>query len=281
MESVRIVAALVASLGMLIAAPATAQSGQTRPISAVALQAKADEACRSKATLAPGAIRIADLDGDGRTDVLFNWARVSCATPVGAAGGAGFCGMHNCSIDIYLSSQYRPGDWPKPILNHREASPQILSVQPRAVLRTSYQGGSCEFAKVCQREWRWNGSKFVSRELTAADISNAPPVGSALEVTRANVAGVWVGAEDGCATDAVLTLNADGGYVGYEQNGDWRMLGKRIMIMVRETYVLGDAGSTRQVRDPQPVVFEVVALNATRMSLRRSTGEVDEYRRCG
>lgn len=220
------------------------------------------------------------MDGDGQADVLFNWARVNCATPVGATGGAGFCGMHNCSIDIYLSSQHRPGDWPKPILNHREIAPQILSIQQGAVLRTSYQGGSCEFAKVCKREWRWNGSKFVSRELGAGDEPVAPPVDTALEVTRANLAGSWVGAGDGCATDAVLILGADGGYAGYEQNGDWRLLGNRIAIMVRETYVLGDAGSTRKVRDPKPVVFEVVSLTSAGLSLRRDSGQVDAYRRC-
>ncbi|WP_299297159.1 hypothetical protein [uncultured Erythrobacter sp.] len=277
----RTITALVASFAVMISAHASAQSVQPRPISDAALQTKADEACRSKATLASGAIRVADLDGDGQADVLFNWARVTCAKPVGAAGGAGFCGMHNCSVDIYLSSQYNPGDWPKPILNHREASLQILSVQPRALVRISYQGGSCEFAKVCRREWRWDGSKFVSRDLGAGDEPGPPPITATLEVTKANVAGNWVGAADGCATDAVLMLGADGSYAGYEQNGDWRLLGNRIAIMVRETYVLGDAGSTRQVRDPQPVVLTVKSLSSDRMSLQQSSGKVEDYRRCG
>lgn len=274
---------VAAAIGVSLACGTTlaAQPSASQPVSFAELEVKAREACRGDVSIASDAMRLADMDGDGKTDVLFNWASVTCASSGVQSRGAGFCGMHNCSIDIYLSSQYRPGGWPIPILNHQEVAPQVLSTGPKARLRTAYQGGSCEFAKVCGREWVWNGSKFESRELTSAEQRQSSTVEEPIAITKANLTGRWVDTQDGCATDAVLSFAADGSYASYEQNGDWRLLGKRIAVVVRETYVLGDADSIRQVRDPKAVVFDVVSLTPTHMTLRSGAGRTDRYRRCG
>lgn len=255
---------------------AMAQPITAGPISQAELMTKARDACKSEPTFASDTFLRADMDGDGKTDVLFNWAGVTCANPPSALArkGAGNCGMHNCSVDVYLSSQYKPGGWPKPILNHMEIAPEILPAGTSAILRTSYQGGSCKFAEVCQREWRWNGAKFISEEVTASAASGAAPI------TQANLIGNWVDAADGCATDLSLSLRADGSYGSFEETGDWRLIGDRIAIVVRETFVMGDAGSERAVSDPKPVMLSVVSLTPNAMTVRRANGQETRFKRC-
>lgn len=275
--------ALLALTGLIAATPHTvkAQSSGPPPISASELKAKAREACRSAPIFGPDAVQRADMDGDGRTDVLFNWAEVTCSG--GSAmqrKGAGFCGMHNCSVDVYLSSQYKPGGWPKPILNHQEIAPRVVQSGELSVLRTAYQGGSCTFAKVCQREWSWNGSKLVSREIEASFTATAAADEPALAVTRQAIVGQWVEAPDGCATDAVLVFEANGDYASYEQTGDWRLLGKRIAVVVRETFILGEAGSRKRVTSPTARMLEVVSVRPSSLQLRGSNGKVTDLRRC-
>ncbi|KWV91109.1 hypothetical protein [Erythrobacter sp. YT30] len=270
----------LASLVTVFAMPgaALAQSADALPISRSDLETKARDACSGAVTLSPTAIRRADLDRDGRSDVLFDWAQVTCQS--GSAmmkKGAGFCGMHNCSIDIYLSSQYRPGDWPKPILNHREIEPTLVG----NTLRTSSQGGSCEFAHVCKWEWSWNGTELESRALKAADDASSQPMATALPVTIANLAGNWVELGDGCASDVGMALNENGAFSAYEQNGDWRLLGKRIAIVVRETYILGDADSTRPVTDPKPIMLTVESLTDDQLTVTRTNGARVVFRKCG
>lgn len=280
-------AALLALTGLVTATPhaVSAQPSGPPPISVSELQAKAREACRSVPTFGSGAVQRADLDGDGRTDVLFNWAEVTCAG--GSAmqrKGAGFCGMHNCSVDVYLSSQYKPGGWPKPILNHQEIAPRLVQSGERSVLRTAYQGGSCAFAKVCQREWSWNGAKLVSREVSDALPSPRPSPSQTdpetLAITRDAVVGRWVDTADGCATDAVLVFAENGDYTAYEQIGDWRLLGTRIAVVVRETFVLGDAGSRERIAKPKAVLLRVLSVGANSLRLRNGKGQVSDLRRC-
>ncbi|MEM7689842.1 MAG: hypothetical protein AAF291_12540 [Pseudomonadota bacterium] len=276
-------AATLALMGLVAGTPqkAVAQSSGPPPISVSELQVKARAACRSAPTFGPGAVQRADMDGDGRTDVLFNWAEVTCTA--GSAmqrKGAGFCGMHNCSVDVYLSSQYKPGGWPKPILNHQEIAPRLIQSGEKSVLRTAYQGGSCTFAKVCQREWSWNGAKLVSREIDGplgADVAGEEP---ALAITRQAITGQWVEAPDGCATDAVLNFEPNGDYASYEQIGDWRLLGNRIAVVVRETFVLGEAGSRQRVTNPTARMLEVLSVSPSSLKLRGVNGSVTDLRRC-
>lgn len=276
----RAIAVGLASLVTISAMPgvALAQSADAPPISRSELETKARDACDGAVTLSPSAIRRADLDDDGRSDVLFDWAQVTCQS--GSAmmkKGAGFCGMHNCSIDIYLSSQYRPGDWPKPILDHREIKPTLVG----NTLRTSSQGGSCEFAHVCKWEWSWNGTELESRALKAADDASSQPMATALPVTIANLTGIWAEAGDKCATDFVLAFKEGGQYASYEENGDWRLMGDRIAVVVRETYVLGEQGSTKPVADPKAVMMTVESLTADSLVVRFSDGKGFAFKRCG
>ncbi|MEO0872653.1 MAG: hypothetical protein AAFY19_11970, partial [Pseudomonadota bacterium] len=276
-------AILLALTASLAATPqsVSAQHSGPPPISVSELQEKAREACRSAPTFGPGAVQQADMDGDGRTDVLFNWAEVTCSS--GSAmqrKGAGFCGMHNCSIDVYLSSQYKPGGWPKPILNHQEIAPQVVQSGGQSVLRTSYQGGSCAFAKVCQREWSWNGAKLVSREIEGPVSANAAVEEPALTISEQAIVGHWVEAPDGCATDATLVFEPNGDYASYEQTGDWRLLGNRIAVVVRETFILGEAGSRKPVENPTARLLEVLSVRASSLQLRGADGKVTDLRRC-
>ncbi len=116
-------------------------------------------ACGGSLELGPGAITLAEIDGDGRTDVLFDWSKVNCtgAATVGMSRGAGNCGMHMCAVDLYASSVYRPGAYPQGILALE------FAVQPlgsEVILTTTSMGGSCPFAEVCERAWRWTGAEL-------------------------------------------------------------------------------------------------------------------------
>ncbi|MEL7445210.1 MAG: hypothetical protein AAGK02_05275 [Pseudomonadota bacterium] len=265
----------------LLSAPLAAQPLGPEPISAAALEQKAREACSGSATIGSGAIIRADMDGDGKGDILFNWSDVTCTSGGASSVGAGFCGMHNCSIDVYLSSQYQPGGWPKPIMNHMEIAPEIIPAGAYPMLKTSYQGGSCAFAEVCERVWRWDGSKLASQDIPAEDQPAANIMSeNSVAITRTNLVGDWVDPADGCATDLNLSLRSDGSYGSYEEIGDWRLIGTRIAIMVRETFVMGEEGSNRRVRNPQPVILEVVALTEDSMAVRRANGERVDFRKC-
>lgn len=143
----------------------TSGEGQTQlmPVTSEALVARAFDACMSQPLLEPGAVLIEDLDGDNRLDILFDWSHVSCPASATASSqkGAGMCGMQNCSIDVYLSSVYKPSGWPQPIMNHMEIPPEILSIDDRVVIRTSFSGGSCPFAEVCTQDWQFNGNQLA------------------------------------------------------------------------------------------------------------------------
>lgn len=145
-------------LAAALAALATAGAAQdvtlaSAPIAFAALEAQAREACAGPVVFGPATITLAEIDGDGRTDLLFDWSRVSCSN--GGPRGAGFCGMHMCSVDLYASSVYAPGGYPQGILALE------FDVQPRGsdiILRTTSMGGSCPFAEVCEAGWRWTGA---------------------------------------------------------------------------------------------------------------------------
>lgn len=275
----RFQAALLLSLGVLCAPmQAMAQASSAAPITPSQLEVKAREACGASVTLSPDAILRADLDNDGREDVLFNWRNVDCQSSSALMSlGAGNCGMHNCGIDIYLSSQYRPGGWPKSILNHMEVPPSIV----RGKLRTATQGGSCKFAQVCNWEWSWDGKKLVSRPLKTSEETAQQAASQPIAITIENLIGIWAQDGDKCATDFVLAFKKDGQYASYEENGDWRLLGERIAVVVRETYVLGDEGSNKPVANPKAVMMAVEMLTPDRLVLRFSDGSANAFRRCG
>jgi len=254
---------------------------QSEPVSMATLNDKVRNACMGEGAIGPDAILRADMDGDGKQDVLFNWAKVTCAAQISATGGGGFCGMHNCSIDVYLSTQYRPGGYPTPILNHREIAPQIIPAGAYPILRTSYQGGNCTFAEVCEMAWRWDGRQFQSTPIAREDTQAARSAQQPVRLSREGLAGNWVSAQDGCATDFRILFRADGRYESYEEAGSWRLLGNNIAIMVRETFVMGEESSHRLIRDPDPVVWTVKALTRTTLTVQDAEGRQFSYRRCG
>ncbi|MEL7188963.1 MAG: hypothetical protein AAGK17_05370 [Pseudomonadota bacterium] len=266
---------LAAWLGICV--PAFAQTASQGPITMAELEAKARDACGGAIEMEAGAIRRADMDGDGKSDVLFEWRYVTCDTSSALMQrGAGYCGMHNCGIDIYLSSTYRPGSWPKTVMNHTEIPASIVGNR----LRTATQGGSCKFAQVCRWEWSWDGNELVSRPLSDAAQVAPASVSTSLPITVANLAGDWVDGPDGCSTDTGMALKPNGDFASYEQNGDWRLLGKRIAIVVRETYVMGDGGSTQTVANPKAKLLTVETLTKDQLSLIDSEGNRTNFRRC-
>lgn len=118
------------------------------------VDARIQEACRGSSTLGDGALQMLQIDDDDLPDLVLNWGLVDCADPsIGV--GAGSCGMHMCSHDIYLSSAWQVGDWPKSIL--------ALGVLPGdpvngIALRSTRMGGPCPRAEICETVWRWTGS---------------------------------------------------------------------------------------------------------------------------
>lgn len=272
---VRVFAAFWAVLAMWFAGSGSvlAQSSNPPPITLSELEAKARSACQGDVTIAPNAMRRLHMDGDDLVDVVFNWGQVTCQSASAMKRkGAGFCGMHNCSIDIYLSSQYRPGGWPKAVMNHREKPFGLAG----AALRTSTQGGSCRGAQLCYWEWRWDGSELQSTKMS----SNNPSGPASVPITAENLTGIWGIASSSCANDYMTAFKAGGEYASYEENGDWRLIGNRIAVVVRETYIMGDADSIRPVAEPKPLMLQVATLTADRLAIRRLDGSKAYFRRC-
>lgn len=141
-----------------VSADASVNTDVSESSGVAAMQAFADariqEACGGLAQLGDNIVQTFLIDDDDLPDLVVNWGLVDCAdTRIGL--GAGFCGMHMCSHDIYLSSVWRMGDWPKTIL--------ALGVTPGdptrgAALGSTRMGGNCPFAEICETEWRWTGT---------------------------------------------------------------------------------------------------------------------------
>lgn len=277
---IRIAANRLIAACLTLAAAAMHQPAWAEPVPMAFLQDRARQACMGAPVIPSSAIVRHDLDGDGQEDVLFIWSDVTCANSRSATGGAGNCGMHNCSVDIYLTSTWRPGKWPTPVLNHAEYRPETFSDAGGAGLRTHISGGSCSFARFCVVEWRWDGNKLVAGDPVAPGSSaSALPEGE-LEPETATIAGNWVEQGDGCASDAGWQFTTDGDYYSYGEKGDWRLIGPRIAIMVRETFEMGDETSHRRIAEPEPQVWRVISLTRTSMRLVNAQGTRVSLRRC-
>lgn len=133
------------------------------PVAPVTLAAAWQVACPVGLSIADGAFTSADLDQDGQPDLMVNTAMLHCAgaDSLSMAQGMGACGMHNCVLELYLSSLYQPGGWPVPIYNHMGVPPEIVDAGGVLVLRTAVQGGECPIAELCRGEWRWDGSAMA------------------------------------------------------------------------------------------------------------------------
>ncbi len=90
------------------AAPAasapTAPAGQDGSVAAgivAAAQAGIARGCNGPATTESRAFRTGDLDGDGRADLVVDWAGITCQNGLRRP----FCGAANCSAEVYLSSR--------------------------------------------------------------------------------------------------------------------------------------------------------------------------------
>ncbi|CTQ51290.1 hypothetical protein JDO7802_03329 [Jannaschia donghaensis] len=110
--------------------------------------------CGGGYSLAVGAEETADLDGDGREDVVLDWAGVTCDDRT-KGRGAGFCGAALCRIDVLLTG---PG-------THQ----QMMGLKPRFVrrifdkvaLRTTTTGATCGGpTQICEVDWRFDGRKL-------------------------------------------------------------------------------------------------------------------------
>jgi len=60
---------------------------------------------------------VAVFDGEGWTDVVFDWSLVWCPGNRSLGRGAGFCGLLLCWVDLYASSVYARGGYPQGILS--------------------------------------------------------------------------------------------------------------------------------------------------------------------
>lgn len=90
---------------ILMTAAMTALSAQaeTLPPPVAAGLAEALALCDSAATLRPGALSSADIDGDGAPDYLLDQGGLDCATEASL-----YCGSGGCGYTVWLSQQ---GGW--------------------------------------------------------------------------------------------------------------------------------------------------------------------------
>ena len=143
--------------------PASQPPSVDGPVTMETLVARAADACMSAPVFLSDPVQAGDFDGDGRSDTIFNWSKVTCPSAETAMVqiGGGMCGMQNCAVDVYLSSIYEPGGWPVTIYSHQEIPPQIIQRDAGTAIRTQTSGGSCPFAEVCTHVWQWNGSELI------------------------------------------------------------------------------------------------------------------------
>lgn len=152
--------------------------GRQQQLSRVTLEARIRKVCKGSSQ-SEGAISEANVDGDDETDFLLDWSRVSCEnTTVGRGGG--YCGMQMCSVDVYASSVYQPGDWPQPILAYsHERAPSGEDY----VLSTTVSGASCPITHRRTRYWGWNGEQLQVIRSQDVDVSGRQPDSSAVTST--------------------------------------------------------------------------------------------------
>lgn len=112
------------------------------------------EACGGGYRLAEGAELTGDLDGDGREDVVLDWAGVTCDDR-SKGRGAGFCGAALCRIEVLLSG-------PPTVQQLTGHKPRLLNrAFGRVALQTTTMGRSCGGgAQTCMFDWRFDGQKL-------------------------------------------------------------------------------------------------------------------------
>ena len=112
------------------------------------------EACGGGYRLADGAELTGDLDGDGREDVVLDWAGVTCDDR-SKGRGAGFCGAALCRIEVLLTGPPAV----QQLMGHR---PRLLRRAFKlVVLQTTTMGSSCGGgAQTCTVDWRFDGRQL-------------------------------------------------------------------------------------------------------------------------
>ncbi|MDK3019161.1 hypothetical protein [Pseudodonghicola flavimaris] len=152
---------MFAAIGKPWPGAATAGGGAMpapRPAMRQMAVAETARGCRGPATLRPGAITPAQIDGDGVEDVILNWAAVRCP----GSALSPFCGMSQCLVSIYVSalyplrgkpvSVYAPSMRLQPLTNGNDG----VALSARLpVCRNLYGTDSCE------QIWYWTGADFV------------------------------------------------------------------------------------------------------------------------
>lgn len=128
--------------------PATFTLPEKTPEEArAAVLARIEEQCKGPANLGDTAIVQVDVTGDGKVDHLLDWTEVSCVAP-GPRGG-GYCGIRQCSVDVWVAPAAPPMRPTKSILHLGLTYP---SAPGESLLSFTDRGDT--FA------WRWTGTDF-------------------------------------------------------------------------------------------------------------------------
>ncbi|WP_306132738.1 hypothetical protein [Roseivivax marinus] len=143
------VSRMVADLG------STEEAYDSGTLTASILERRIQAACQGSYN-GDSVIVEANIDGDGRTDYLLDWEKVSCSSNAVGRGG-GNCGTQMCSIDVYASSVYQPEGWPQPILAY---SYELAAPGEDHVMTTTVSGADCPITHRCTRYWGWTGSQL-------------------------------------------------------------------------------------------------------------------------
>ena len=114
--------------------------------------------CGGPARGTPDYLRTADLDRDGKEDVIVSWSELTCTTGFPRP----FCGAANCSIDMFLSRSFPLTGKPYT----RLAMSAELKKSPDGGDEIWFSGTvrTCPAATRgtdCRHVWRWNGRELA------------------------------------------------------------------------------------------------------------------------
>lgn len=104
------------------------------------------------------AILTGDIDGDGAEDVVLDWRGVRCAGSMAQP----FCGASNCSVDIFLSSQYPRSGQPEGWLALGARLIPLTNGNMGVGMYGSLSACNSAFGRVdCEFQYYWNGSSLT------------------------------------------------------------------------------------------------------------------------
>ncbi len=112
--------------------------------------------CSDFFVLGEGALRSANIDGDGIPDIVLDYNNITCNND---GRRPGVCGASLCSIDVFLSKTFARSGQPEQLLGM--SSDLVLLTNGNHAVVTSGNLSMCQSTQGCAFYWYWNGSAFT------------------------------------------------------------------------------------------------------------------------